>query len=54
MSERVAAIPLELGQFPADTIPNDSMAVMPGGTHASNLTNPGECNAAIEGFLAGL
>ncbi len=49
-----AAIALELGQYLADTIPNASMAVMPGGSHSANLTNPDACNAAIEAFLAGL
>ncbi len=49
-----AAIPFELGQYLADTIPGASMAVMPGGSHASNLTNVDECNVAISGFLAGL
>lgn len=49
-----AAIALELGQYLADTIPNASMSVMSGGTHAANLTNPDECNAVIREFLAGL
>lgn len=48
------AIPLELGQKLADLIPNASIAVMPGGSHAANLTNPDECNAAIATFLQSL
>ncbi len=49
-----AAIPLELGRLLADNIPEASLAVMPGGTHAANLTNPEECTAAIRSFLDGL
>ena len=32
----------------------DGVTVIPGGTHAANLTHPAEVNAAIEKFLAGL
>lgn len=49
-----AAIPLELGQVLADTIPTASIAVMPGGSHAANMTHPAETNEAIASFLAGL
>ena len=49
-----AAIPLELGQVLANTIPNASIAVMPGGSHAANMTHPAETNDAIAAFLAGL
>jgi len=49
-----AAISLELGQVLADTIPNASIAVMAGGSHAANLTNPDETNAAIAEFLGTL
>ncbi len=52
--EADAAIPMEDAQLLADTIPNASLAVMPGGSHASNLTNPDECTAAIRKFLATL
>ena len=45
-----AVMPLELGQCLADAVPNASMAVMPGGSHAANHTNPDECNAAIIAF----
>lgn len=48
------AIHLELGQLLADTIPGASLAVMPGGSHAANMTNVDECNAAISGFLSTL
>lgn len=49
-----AAIPLEAGQYLADTIPNASIVVMPGGTHAANMTHPAETNAAIAAFMAEL
>ncbi len=49
-----AAIPLELGQVLADRIPGASIVVMPGGSHAANMTHPAETNEAIRGFLASL
>lgn len=49
-----AAIPLELGKVLADSIPSASIAVMPGGSHAANMTHPTETNEAIASFLAGL
>ena len=49
-----AAIPLELGQVLADSIPTASIAVMAGGSHAANMTHPAETNDAISAFLAGL
>lgn len=49
-----AAIPLELGQVLADTIPTASIVVMAGGSHAANMTHPTETNDAISAFLAGL
>ena len=49
-----AAIPLELGQVLADSIPTASIAVMAGGSHAANMTHPAETNDAIAAFLAGL
>lgn len=49
-----AAIPVEAGQFLADTIPDSSIVVIPGGTHAANMTHPDETNAAIAAFMAGL
>ena len=49
-----AAIPVELGQLLADRIPNASIEVMPGGSHAANMTHPAETNAAMAAFLAGL
>lgn len=49
-----AAIELPLGQLLADKIPNATLAVMPGGSHAANLTNPTETNAAIASFLTSL
>ncbi len=49
-----AAIALADGQRLADTIPNATMVVMPGGSHSSNLTNPDETNTAIGAFLATL
>jgi pimeloyl-ACP methyl ester carboxylesterase len=48
------AIPLELGQVLADTIPTASIVVMPGGSHAANMTNPAETNHAIASFMASL
>ena len=49
-----AAIPLELGQVLADSIPTATIAVMPGGSHAANMTHPTQTNEAIASFLAGL
>ncbi len=49
-----AAIPLEAGQLLADRIPNASIVVMPGGSHAANMTHPAETNSAMADFLAGL
>ena len=49
-----AAIPIEAAQHLAETIPDASLVVMPGGTHAANMTHPDETNEAIAGFLAGL
>ena len=49
-----AAIPLEFGQVLADEIPDASIVVMPGGSHAANMTHSAETNAAIADFLAGL
>lgn len=49
-----AAIPLELGQLLADTIPSASIVVMAGGSHAANMTHPVETNEAIASFLADL
>ena len=49
-----AAIALALGEVLADTIPNASLAVVPGGSHAANLTHPDETTAAIAAFLATL
>lgn len=48
------AIPLEIGRSLAESIPGAELVAMPGGSHASNLTNPEECTAAIEAFLVGL
>ena len=45
------AIPLERAHALADGLPNATMAVIPGGSHAANLTNPGETNQAIASFL---
>eukprot|EP01071_Lankesteria_metandrocarpae_P004586 Lankesteria_metandrocarpae@DN3613_c0_g1_i1.p1 len=49
-----AATPVECGRHLADNIPNATMTVILGGSHAANLTNPKECNAAIQDFLDGL
>ncbi|MEM7288070.1 MAG: alpha/beta hydrolase [Actinomycetota bacterium] len=49
-----AAIPLDLGQVLADRIPTASIEVMPGGSHAANMTHPAETNQAIAAFMAGL
>lgn len=46
-----AAIPVEAGQFLADTIPDSSIVVIPGGIHAANMTHPDETNAAIAAFM---
>ena len=49
-----AAIALELGQVLADTIPTATIEVMPGGSHAANMTHPAETNAAIQAFMTSL
>ncbi len=50
-----AAIPLEKGQVLADSIAGPtSMVVMPGGSHAANMTHPAETNEAVAAFLATL
>lgn len=50
-----AAIPLEKGQVLVDRIAGPtSLAVMPGGSHAANMTHPGETNEAIASFLSSL
>lgn len=50
-----AAIALEKGQQLADDIAGPtSMVVMAGGSHAANMTHPGETNAAIASFMASL
>lgn len=50
-----AAIPLDKGQVLADSIAGPtSMVVMPGGSHAANMTHPAETNEAIAAFLATL
>ena len=48
-----AAIPLELGQVLADSIPTATIAVMPGGSHAANMPHPTQTNEATASFLAG-
>jgi 3-oxoadipate enol-lactonase len=50
-----AAIPMERGEALAAGLPGArGVVVVPGGSHASNLTNPDAVNRAIEEFLAGL
>ena len=50
-----AAIPMERGEALAAGLPGArGLVVVPGGSHASNLTNPEAVNRAIEEFLAGL
>lgn len=49
-----AAIPVELGHVLADSIAGATIEIMPGGSHATNLTHPTETNAAISAFLEGL
>lgn len=48
------AIGVELGAVLADAIPTAEMIVVPGGSHATNMTHPDETNAAIRRFLASL
>ena len=50
-----AAIPLEKGQVLVDQIGGPtSLVVMPGGSHAANMTHPTETNEAIASFLSSL
>lgn len=49
-----AAIPLERAEALVDGIEGAQLTVIPGGTHAANLTNPAEVNAAIGVFLDSL
>ncbi len=50
-----AAIPLDKAQAMADGLGGPtSVVVMPGGSHAANMTHPAETNEAIASFMADL
>jgi pimeloyl-ACP methyl ester carboxylesterase len=49
-----AAIPVASARRMAELLPRGELAVVSSGQHAANLVNPGEVNAHIERFLAGL
>lgn len=50
-----ASIPLDHAERLVDGLPHAApLVVVEGGTHAANLTHPGEVNAAISSFLAEL
>jgi pimeloyl-ACP methyl ester carboxylesterase len=52
--DKDAAIELGLAEKLTAGLPNATLAVVPGGGHASNLTHPAVVNPAIAAFLDGL